>query len=72
MLGVVLKERSFTRTNGTIKNNHIVPKKERNAKNTFLKILERNGTDISLKECLKSGTHSYYQERGLSQEHILN
>ena len=35
-----------------------------------LKILERNGTDISLKERLKSGKHSYYQERVLSQEHI--
>ena len=38
-------------------------KKEQNAKNVFLKILERNGeeqngTDISLQELLKSGTRS--------------
>ena len=72
-LGVILDSsiHSFTRTNGTIKNNPIVPEKEWNAKNTFLKILEQNGkewngTDISLKERVKSGTCSYYQERILS------
>ena len=72
-LGVILGSsiHSFTRTNGTIKNNPIVPEKEWNAKNTFLKILEQNGkewngTDISLKERVKSGTCSYYQERILS------
>ena len=64
-------DRSFTRTNGTIKN-------DPNAKSAFLKILkwngeERKGTDISLKERLKSGTRSYYQELHiLSQERILN
>ena len=31
-----------------------------------------NGTDISLKEGLKSGTHSYYQEHILSQKCILD
>ena len=34
---------TFTRTNGTIKNDLIVLKKERNAKNAFLKILEWKG-----------------------------
>ena len=55
-LGVILGSsiHSFTRTNGTIKNNPIVPEKE------------WNGTDISLKERVKSGTCSYYQERILS------
>jgi len=60
-------DRSFTRTNGTIKNNPIVLKKERNA---FLK--HWIGTDISLKERLTLGTHSFYQERILSQEGISN
>ena len=58
--------------NGTIKNDLIILKKERNAKNAFLKILngtEKNGTDINLNERLKSGTRSYSQERVLSREH---
>ena len=36
------------------------------------RITERNRTDISLKERLKSETCSYYQERVLRQERILN
>ena len=59
--------------NGTIKNDLIILKKERNAKNAFLKILngtEKNGTDINLNERLKSGTRSYSQERVLSREYF--
>ena len=36
------------------------------------RITERNWIDISLKERLKSGTRSYYQEHVLRQVHILN
>ena len=55
-------DRSFTRTNGTIKNDHIVPKKRTEPKERVFKNIgtERNRTDISLKERLKSGTRSYY------------
>ena len=66
-LGVVPGERSFLHEN---KWND----QERVLKNigTICKGTERNGTEIALKECLKSGTCSYYQERVLSRERILN
>ena len=56
---------------GTIKNDPIVLKK-RFLKNigTISKRTERNGN--RLKRTLKSGTSSYYQERVLSRERILN
>ena len=61
-----------------IKNDPIVLKKnerlEHVLKNivTISKRMERNRTGIALKEWIKSLTSSYYQERVLSWERILN
>ena len=63
-------ERSRTTPSFRKKNERL----ERVLKNigTFSKRTERNGTGIAWKERLKSLTRSYYQERVLSWERILN
>ena len=63
-------ERSKTTPSFRKKNERL----ERVLKNigTFSKRTERNGTGIAWKERLKSLTRSYYQERVLSWERILN
>jgi len=67
-LGAFLVERSFfpkNERNDQERSHHF--EKKTNAQNAFLKILER-----LVKERLKLLTRSYFQERVLSWERILN
>ena len=78
-LGAFLVEWSFIPENeqNNQERSHCSEKNERLERvlkniGTISKRMERNGTGIAWKERLKSVTHSYYQERVLSWESILN